>query len=100
MNFQEILNNFPPSYQNNARSIIKGLLERYVTKPSYYIEQKLRDMGVGVTFTYESEGDYPKPEGFEMLGEPIEMTDMSDWPTIEEYKSDTEEKDQVLATLF
>ncbi len=67
--YQEILNHFPPSTQNNSRSIIKGLLDRYIQKPSYGLELRLKGFGIGVIHGMEYGDDYPRQEGFCLLEE-------------------------------
>ncbi len=54
MNFQNILDRFPSSTTNNARAIVRNLMERYYERPSYGVLKRLEALGVGV----EDDGFY------------------------------------------
>lgn len=46
MTYAHILNEFPPSSQNNAREIVRGYLEKFENSPSDRMERKLDELGV------------------------------------------------------
>jgi hypothetical protein len=68
---QKILDSFPPSTQNNARSIVRGLLERFIKKPSYGLEKRLNSLGVGVNWSNGGPDDITRAEEFYLLEDQI-----------------------------
>ena len=59
-NMEEILKDFPPSSQNNARSIIKEKLERFKKFPSERLAQELESYGIAVDFQESDWGNGPR----------------------------------------
>jgi hypothetical protein len=97
MNYQEILNNFQPSWQNNSRAIVKDLLERYVKKPNFYIQKKLEGFGIKVDWSEGYGDDISKPEGFSVLEkghyEPLTDEEWAEFANMNELVINDEESD-------
>lgn len=48
--YWNILKDYPPSYVNNSREIVKYYLEKFKKSPSMYWANKLESLGVIVDF--------------------------------------------------
>ena len=53
--YQEIHDKFPPASQNNERSIVRGIVDRAVAKPS---ESKMQEIEADFGFPSDYDSDY------------------------------------------
>lgn len=74
---ETIIASFPPLSQNNAREIVRNLLVRFMEKPSYRLEQRLNNLGIGIDWTTPEAEGVSKPENIYLLGtvEDFELDD-------------------------
>lgn len=63
----KILQNYPASSTNNARSIVRGMMERMKDKPSYGLQKKLEKMGIGVQYSTHYGEDTSEVEEFHLI---------------------------------
>lgn len=53
----KVLKNFPPSSQNNAREIVKGIVLKFKKSPNTYWAKRLEEVGVDVDFNNLDNGN-------------------------------------------
>lgn len=76
--FVDVFQNYPFAAHNNARKIVRETVEKFLEKPSYGLEVKLRRFGIGVDWSHEYGDDARKVEGFYLIDRKGEDTPISD----------------------